>query len=153
MAEHLKEVTKERMTDIDIFDTGKNINIIRYLSLKVVDYTTDITVADGQHFIHIPAEWENFYLVEVHAEIITAGVTGTLTIQIDKNAGTDILSTLLSVDTGETGSDTAAAAAVINLANDKVAENDVIRIDVDTIQTGTAPKGLVITLGFREFRV
>jgi len=32
--------------------------------------------------------------------------------------------------------------------NEDGAENDLIRIDVDAIQSGTAPKGLLVTLGF-----
>lgn len=136
----------------DLFDTGQDLNITRYLQAVAIAFTTDATVADGHHYFHIPRELEGFYLTEVHAEVITAGVTGTLDIQIDKNGGTDMLSTVLTIDSGETGSDTAAAPAVINLSNDQVSENDVIRIDTDAIHSGTASKGLLITLGFQEFR-
>ena len=88
-------------------------------------------------------------LVDVHAEVITAGTTGTTDIQIaNVTQVADILSTKLTIDSGETGSDTAATAAVINTAEDDMTENDVLRIDVDAIST-TAPKGLIITLGFR----
>ena len=48
----------------------------------------------------------------------------------------------------ETGSDTAATAAVINASNDHVNTNDVIRVDLDAVQT-TAAKGLIVTLGFQ----
>jgi hypothetical protein len=59
-----------------------------------------------------------------------------------------MLSTKLTIDSAETGSDTAAAAAVINTSTDDVATNDLLRIDVDAVST-TAPKGLIITLEFQ----
>ena len=43
---------------------------------------------------------------------------------------------------------TAAAAAVINAAEDDLQTNDVIRVDVDAVST-TAPKGLIITMTAR----
>jgi hypothetical protein len=88
-------------------------------------------------------------LVEVHAEVITAGTTGTTDIQIHNvTQAADMLSTKITIDSAETGSDTAAAAAVIDTANDDVATNDVIRVDVDAIST-TAPKGLIVSLVFQ----
>jgi hypothetical protein len=59
-----------------------------------------------------------------------------------------MLSTVITIDSGETGSDTGATAAVIDTGNDDVITNDLLRIDVDAIST-TAPKGLIITLEFR----
>jgi hypothetical protein len=59
-----------------------------------------------------------------------------------------MLSTKLTIDSGETGSDTAATPAVINTSYDDVATNDLLRIDIDAIST-TAPKGLIVTLEFR----
>ena len=58
-----------------------------------------------------------------------------------------MLSTKLTIDSGETGSNTAATAAVIDTTKDDVATNDVLRIDYDQVST-TAPLGSVITLGF-----
>ena len=59
-----------------------------------------------------------------------------------------MLSTKITIDSGETGSDTATAAAVIDASEDDIATNDLIRVDVDAIST-TAAKGLVVTLEFR----
>jgi len=113
------------------------------------DPTADLTTGDGKAFIHIPASLAGMNLVTVHAEVITAGTTGVLTIQIrNVTQAVDMLSTELTVDSGETGSDTAAIPAVIDTANDDVAINDVIAMDIDTVQT-TAPKGLIVTLEFR----
>ena len=88
-------------------------------------------------------------LVEVHAEVITAGTTNTTDIQIaNVTDSVDMLSTKLTIDSGETGSDTAATAAAINTSNDDVTTNDMLRIDVDAVSS-TAPKGLIVTLTFR----
>jgi hypothetical protein len=87
-------------------------------------------------------------LSSVYAKVITAGTTGTTDIQIhNATDAQDMLSTKITIDSGETGSDTAAAAAVINTSYDDVATNDLLRIDIDAIST-TAPKGLVIRLRF-----
>jgi hypothetical protein len=113
------------------------------------DFTTDMATGDGKAYITIPASAGGMDLVTVHARVITAGTTSTCTIQIaNVTQAADMLTTKISIDSAETGSDTAAAAAVIDTANDDVAANDLLRVDVDTIHT-TAAKGLIITLEFR----
>ncbi len=128
-----------------------NTNNIRYWIGTVIEYVTDATVADGHAYIHIPADLNGYDLVEVHAEVITAGTTGVQTMQIaNVTQAVDMLSTLLTIDTGETGSDTAAAPAVIySDGKEAVATNDVLRIDIDVIHT-TAAKGLIFTMGFKK---
>jgi len=117
--------------------------------MVVFDFTTDVATGDGKFYIHIDSKLNGMNLVRVHAEVITAGTTGTTDIQIaNVTDSVDILSTKLTIDSGETGSDTAATAAVINTANDDVATNDVLRVDVDAVST-TVPKGLMVTLSFR----
>jgi hypothetical protein len=123
---------------------------IKYVQIIVTDYTTDVSTGDGKAYFHIPAGLDGFNLVEVHAEVITAGTTGTHDIQLYNVTQTaDMLSTKITIDSTETGSDTAATPAVIDTANDDVSENDLIRVDVDAVQT-TAAKGQIVTLGFRK---
>jgi hypothetical protein len=115
----------------------------------VFDWTTNNATGDGKFYMHIPASLNGMNLVTVHARVITAGTTNTLDIQIHNLTDTaDMLSTKLTVDSGETGSDTAATPAVINTATDDVATNDVLRIDVDAVHT-TPAQGLICTLEFR----
>lgn len=122
---------------------------IRYVQPVVFDFTTDTATGDGKFYFHVPAGMDGMNLVEVHAEVITAGTTGTTDIQIHNvDNALDMLSTKLTIDSGETGSDTAATPAVINTSNDHVNENDVVRIDVDAVST-TAAKGLIVTMGFQ----
>lgn len=123
--------------------------MIKYVSVTCFDYTTNTATGDGKGYFHIPAGLGGMNLVEVHAEVITAGTTGTTDIQIHNvTQAADMLTTKITIDSGETGSDTAATAAVIDSTNDDVATNDLIRIDVDAVST-TPAQGLIITLGFQ----
>ena len=119
----------------------------RYFQVVVFGFATNVATGDGKYYIHIPTDYDGLRLVECHAEVITAGTTGTTDIQIaNVDNAVDMLSTKLTIDSGETGSDTAATAYVINTVNNEVNENDVIRVDVDAVST-TPPQGLIITLG------
>ena len=132
-------------TDVQAYDADLPV---RNVQLTCVEFTTDCATGDGQGYVHIPSSVGGMDLTYVHAECITAGTTGTMDIQIHNVTQTaDMLSTKLTIDSGETGSDTAATPAVIDTANDDVATNDLIRIDIDAVQT-TAAKGLIVTLGF-----
>ena len=127
---------------------GSNLGT-KSLQVTAFDYKTNITVGDGAAYVTVPSSYAGMNLVAVHARVITAGTTGTTDIQIYNLTQTaDMLSTKITIDSGETGSDTAATAAVIDTSNDDVASWDVLRIDVDAIST-TAPKGLIVTMEFR----
>ncbi len=122
---------------------------VQYRQATVVGYGVQCIVADGLWYLHIPPGLNGMDLVYAHIEVITAGVTGTMAVQIANVTDTvDMLSTKLTIDTTETGSDTAAAPVVIDGTKDDVVTNDVLRLDVDVIQT-TAALGLVATLGFQ----
>lgn len=122
---------------------------IKYAQVRVFEAATDVATGDDKATIHIPPGLDGMNLVYVHAEVDTAGTTGTTDIQIHNiDNALDMLSTKLTIDSTETGSDTAAIAAVINASNDHVNTNDVVRIDVDAVST-TAPTGLLVTLGFQ----
>ncbi len=115
----------------------------------VFEFATDTETGNGKYYFHVPASMNGMNLVTAHAEVITAGTTNTTNIQIhNATDGQDMLSTGLTIDSTETGSDTAATPAVINASYDDVATNDVIRIDVDQVSS-TAAKGLLITMEFR----
>ena len=120
------------------------------VQMVIADFATDVpAVGDGKFYLHIDDKLAGMNLVRVHAEAITAGTTGTMDIQIaNVDAAVDMLSTKLTIDSAETGSDTAATAAVINAANDDVQLNEVLRVDLDAVQT-TKAKGLIVTLVFR----
>ena len=116
--------------------------------LATDDYATATAVADGAGYFVIPKEMNGLNLIRCVATVITAGTTGTTDIQIHNvTDAADMLSTKLTIDSTEKSSSTAATPYVINAATDDVAENDVIRIDVDAIST-TPAEGLLVTLTF-----
>lgn len=126
---------------------GSNFGI-RYVSISVVAPATDVAATDGQAYFHIPPGLNGMNLVYAHGFVVTAGTTNSTTVQIYNLTQTaNMLTNLIEIETGELGSDTASPGVTIDTTNDDVATNDVIRVDVKTIST-TAPKGLVVTLGF-----
>lgn len=140
-------------------DTGRTITpdalagsyaATKSVTIHCVADTTDVATGDGVAYMgEVPGDVAGMNLVGVKARVITAGTTGTTDIQIHNlTQAADMLSTKLTIDSGEVSSSTAATAAVIDTANDDVAENDMIRIDVDAVST-TAPQGLYVTLTFR----
>jgi hypothetical protein len=127
---------------------GANIGI-RYYQMIPFDFGTDVASGDGKYYFHVPPALNGMNLVYVHATAITAGTTGTMDIQIaNVTDSVDMLSTLMTIDSGETSTATAATAAVIDTTKDDVATNDLLRIDIDNVQT-TKAKGLIVTLGFQ----
>lgn len=125
-----------------------NSPVTSEVQMVVFDFTTANATGDGKFYFHIGPKIGSSNLTGAHAEVITAGTTGTLDIQIHNvTNAVDMLSTKLTIDTGETGSDTAATPAVINATNDDVDENDLVRVDVDAIHT-TPAQGLLLTLEF-----
>lgn len=127
---------------------GSNLGI-RYIQIICTDFSTATATGDGQGYVHIPAGLNGMNLVEVHAEVITAGTTNTTDIQLHNvTQAADMLTTKITIDSGETGSDTAATAAVIDTSNDDVATNDLLRVDVDQVST-TPAQGLIVTMGFK----
>lgn len=126
-----------------------SIHGTRIIEIFVFNIGIDAATGDGKAWFRIPASLNGMDIVTVHAEVATAGTTNTLDIQLRNATQTaDILSTKLTVDTGETGSDTAATPAVINTSEDDLQTNDVIFVDIDAIHT-TASKGLIVTLEVR----
>jgi hypothetical protein len=120
----------------------------KIIQLQVFAPTVDVATGDGAAYFHVPAALNGGVITAAHAAVITAGTTGTTDFQIARiRSGTpaDVLSTKLTIDSGETGSDTAATPAVINAENDDLATNDRLRVDVDAVST-TAPTGLIVTL-------
>ena len=133
---------------------GKMTALTNYeeVQLPIVEWATEVAVvATGAFWFHIGERLAGMNLVYCHAEnIVAATGTGTTTIQIYNVTQTaDMLTTELTIDEDETGSDQATAYA-IDAANDDVAENDVIRIDIDAVPSTTGGNGLIVTLGFEK---
>ena len=128
---------------------GSTIFGVKVVQLICVDFATNTAIGDGVGYFVVPSALNGMNLVGVHARVINAGTTNTTDIQIaNVTDSVDMLSTKITIDSGETGSDTAATAAVIDTTKDDVVTNDLLRVDVDAIST-TAAKGLIVTLTFQ----
>lgn len=124
------------------------ISAKRDVIIQVIDAPDSLSTGDGKAYFTVPSTLDGANLIAVHARVITAGTTNTTDIQIaNVTDSVDMLSTKLTIDSTETGSDTAATPAVIDTTKDDVATNDLLRIDIDAVST-TAPKGLIVRLQF-----
>lgn len=143
-----RSADQQASVDNDVFFR----DVIRYAEVLCFSFRDEetVVVGNGAGYLHIPADLAGMNLVEVHAEVLNAGAVGSLlTVQLHNvTQAADMLSTEITIDVAETGSDTAAAPAVIDGAEDDVAENDLIRVDVDTVHD-TPPDGLIVSMGFQ----
>lgn len=131
----------------------------RVVQVVAFDFATDTATGDGKFYFYVPAELNGMNLVAVHAQVITAGTTNLTNVDLARCATTasgnacsgtvsDMLSTNLTIDSGENSSTTAATAAVIDTSYDDVATGQIVRVDVDAVSTTTA-KGLIVTMEFQ----
>lgn len=121
----------------------------RLISVQVDPIGVSAATGNDQAYFYIPQEMGGWNLVGVAAVVETAGTTGTIDIQI-RNAtqAADMLSTVMTIDSGETSTGTAATPPVIDTANDDVATGDRIQVDVDAVQT-TPSQGLTVFCSFQ----
>ena len=119
----------------------------KVLQLKVLDDATVLTTGDGKLIFACDDSMNGLNLVDADAYVTTVSSSGLPTVQIRNITQTaDMLTTKISIDASEFTSYTAAAAPVIDTANDDVATGDLIAVDVDV--AGTGAKGLGVILAF-----
>ena len=82
-------------------------------------------------------------LTDVRASVKTAPTGSTIVVDVNE-AGSSVLSTLVTIDDGETSSKTAATPPVIS--DSALADDAVMTIDVDQVGSGTAGVGLKVYL-------
>jgi len=100
----------------------------------------DATVADDLAQIRMPFA---FTLTEVRAFCNTAPVGATLTFDIEE-AGSSVLSTLITIDANEKTSESASTPPVINDAT--LADDAIISFNCDQIGSSTAGAGVKLVL-------
>lgn len=85
-------------------------------------------------------------IVEIGAYVVTAGTTGTMQVDVNKNGSTIMTTNKITIDSTETSSRTAATAP--GLTTTSIAAGDLLTFDIDTVQT-TPAKGLYVRFGIR----
>lgn len=103
-----------------------------------------VVTGDGKASVFIPACINGWNLSRVFARVGSPPSGGALSIQLN-NGSHDMLSTPLTIDSGEYSSATAASSAVINPSYDNVSTDGYIRIDVDA---ANGADGLIVILEF-----
>lgn len=132
-----------RAMPVDQF-VASNRNV-RYILYRVIDSATNNatgTTLGGD--LEIPFTGT---ITEIGAYVDTAGTTGLMTIDVNKNGTTIMTTNKVTLDSTEKSSRTAATAAA--LTTTAITAGDLITVDVDAIQT-TPAKGLTIRLGIRQ---
>jgi hypothetical protein len=148
------------------FETPRRQNLADYIgdglvrtrrletTLPDVQYCIELTApdqnpltGDTQQVIMCMADLDGGHLVDAQAYHVVAG-TGTTEIQIHNlTQAVDMLSTPVTIDSGELDSYDATTPRVIDLANDLVVRQDQIAIDVDDVQANAQGLYVVITFG------
>lgn len=138
--------TANRLTVLEAASNGNKIIRSNGTTFELMTFTRYFTVmlnkdvslvtGDDAARIRIPSELNGYRISEV--AMSRKSGTGVLTVQLrNVRTGNDILSTKLTIDSGETDTITAATPAVINTANDDVQTGDQIAVDVDIAGTST----------------
>ena len=127
----------------------------KVVSLKVTADADPLVAGDGAMYFTCPPELTGMNLVDADASTIVAGTGVTVQIARGRRSAAngaltfaDMLSTRITIDTGEYDSANGATPAVIDTSNDDIVVStyvDVLRVDVD-VATGS---GLEIRLSFQ----
>ena len=124
----------------------------RTVIIKVLPDNIPTYVGNGVSAFTVPSTLDGLYLSNVSgaigAHVYTAGTTGTTDVMLHNlTTGDDMLSTVITIDSGETDSSTAATPPAVS-TNNQVSTAEVIRFDIDTVST-TEPKGLEVRMEFK----
>ena len=125
----------------------------RTVIMKVLPDSIPTYVGNGISAFTIPLALNGLYLSgtagDLGAHVYTAGTTGTTDIMLrNSTTGNDMLTTVITIDSGELDSSTAAAAPVVG-SNNQVSTADVIMFDIDAVSSGSAANGLEIRMQFK----
>ena len=118
----------------------------KYLHIKVVDDATVLTTGDGKFIFRLPNDFAGMNLVAVEMFVTTVSSSGLPTVQLRNiTQAADILTTKITIDSGELDSNDASAAVSINTSEDDYTSADQIAVDVDISGTGAKGLGLLLT--------
>lgn len=100
-----------------------------------------LTAGLGQNYVRSP---KAFTFTTVKASLLQSSSSGNVTVQIRGNANSNLLSTALTINSGQKTSLTATQQPVVNVALQSIGYDDQLLFDV--IGAGTNAIGLIITL-------
>ncbi len=121
--------------------------------------TADITaVGNGKYYFVVPPMLNNYRLTGVSAQVLVAGTTNPTTIALTRcvaaatgdacsSTTAQMLSTNMTIDSGENSTATAATPAVINTSNATITTGQIIRVDIAAV-SNTPAFGLIANMDF-----
>lgn len=119
----------------------------KYFCFVPYEADDDTAIFNGTVGFCVPPSMNGMIITTITATTYTAGIGGTLSVQIRKSrAGTDVdvLSTKCTIDSGEYSSTTAATSYVINTSYDQLLTGDLVFCDIDAVHSTTPAQGLSV---------
>lgn len=141
--------------DLPIASGGTGASVLtKAKQLRIFGPTTNVaTITTGLVLFSVPPELNGYNLVSVHVLSDVAGTTGTTDTMITRTRSgstVDMLSAVNQVASTKNGSDEAGGAAgTVNGSNDDVATYDIIKLEIDNVQS-TPAQGYNLTLNFEK---
>jgi hypothetical protein len=130
--------------ELDEYDWLLSLNDRKTIYIQQWNFTEDVSTGDICGSWPIPFSGT---ILSVGANVVTAGVTGTMVIDIHKN-GTSIMTTdKIGIETGEIDSEDATTQPA--LTADSFVAGDLFTFNVDAIQT-TPAKGLTVRMVIKK---
>ncbi len=138
--------------DID-FTNANVIGNIRYLVFTLIEKGTDVatgTSIGGDFTIQFSGTilQSDTLHDQLAATTDTAGITGTMVIDIHKNGTTIMTTNKLDIETTEKGTQTATTQP--DLTTTTITAGDILTFDIDAIHSGTAAKGTKVLMAIQE---
>lgn len=141
-----------------LFGPEMNSSGAKTVQAFVLGATDTTAVGNGKYYFVTPANLNNYRLTSVSAQVITAGTTSTTTVALTRcvtaatgdacsSTTAQMLSTNMTIDSGENSTATAATPAVINTANATITTGQIIRVDIAAVST-TPAFGLIVNMDF-----
>lgn len=125
---------------------------IRFIELRLIESDTSVTTGTSIRGDYRVPFAGTIIQLDGDAEFFsayndTAGITGTMIVDVHKNGTTIMTTNKLDIETTEKS--TATAATQPDLTTTAVVAGDILTFDVDTIHSGTAAKGLSVRIPIR----
>ena len=132
-------------------ELSKSFNRIeRIIHWRVVSAAESLTSGDAKDYLHIDETIDGYNLYHVAAAVDDPSSSSGISLQLySMGDSSDILSTPITISSGDYSSKEAASQPVINPTYRKLATGDRLRADVDA--NGNGAKGLVYHLGIRNY--
>jgi hypothetical protein len=113
--------------------------------IKVYEDTVPASAGDGSFKTEIPEDFDGAELVKVEGYVSTASSSGSLQVQVqNRTASVDMLSSKITIDSGELNSKDSGTQPVVIQANAGVSWGDHIWLDIDAAGSNALGLGIIL---------